>query len=176
MSRRSNHLSSASVSTRMLSMFTEQYKLNSRHLSLGFQNTVTYNSNSCFYMLSKAVFCIVDHDPKHMGRHKCELIRFIGNWTELILCCCRYYALSTSTGILEILVLVILLALSFLDLSANALIMSPSGIKSPIEPQEWRMVAARVDSSERLWRNFVTVSPPFEKAHLTSVDAALHIH
>jgi hypothetical protein len=33
-------------------------------------------------------------------------------------------------------------------------------------------VAARVDSSERLWRSFVTTSPPLEKARSTSVEAA----
>jgi hypothetical protein len=43
------------------------------------------------------------------------------------------YAATTSSEILEIFVL---LDLSLLDLSAKALIMLPSGIKSPIEPQE----------------------------------------
>lgn len=58
------------------------------------------------------------------------------------------------------------------NLAPNIWIISDSGMKPGIWDQEWRTVAAHVDSSERLWWSSVTTSPPLKKPHLTSVDAA----
>lgn len=58
------------------------------------------------------------------------------------------------------------------DLSLKVWMMSASGIRPGILLQEFKSVAARVDSSDRLCRRLLTVRPPCEKARSTSQEDA----